>query len=97
MSLTNAERQARHRAKVAAGEPVTKFKRPAGPRGRPAKWRAAIDTLTELLDEYQAWRDRIPEALADGDMATRLDDLLALRELVEQLEAAELPKGFGRD
>jgi hypothetical protein len=30
-------------------------------------------------------------------MAERLDTVLELRDLVEQLEAAELPWGFGRD
>jgi hypothetical protein len=30
-------------------------------------------------------------------MAERLDTVLELRDLVEQLEAAELPRGFGRD
>jgi hypothetical protein len=29
--------------------------------------------------------------------AERIDEALELRELVEQLEAAELPRGFGRD
>jgi hypothetical protein len=30
-------------------------------------------------------------------MAERLDTVLELRDLVEQLEAVELPRGFGRD
>jgi hypothetical protein len=30
-------------------------------------------------------------------IAQRLDDLLELRDGVDQLAAAELPKGFGRD
>ncbi len=58
---------------------------------------AGRNRLAELLDEWQAWRDRLPEPLTDTEMANRLDELLALRELVEQLEAAELPRGFGRD
>jgi hypothetical protein len=29
--------------------------------------------------------------------AQRIDDVLALRDLVEELDAAELPRGFGRD
>jgi len=35
--------------------------------------------------------------LADSAVAERLDTILELRDLVEQLEAAELPRGFGRD
>jgi hypothetical protein len=35
--------------------------------------------------------------LQDSKIADRLDELLTLRNLVDQLAAAELPKGFGRD
>jgi antitoxin component HigA of HigAB toxin-antitoxin module len=72
---------------------VTKARQPS----RPARWAAAIAALTTILDEYQAWRDRLPEAIGSTSMAERLDDLLGLRDLVEQLAEAELPKGFGRD
>ena len=36
-------------------------------------------------------------SLVDSALADRLDAVLELRELVEQLDAVELPKGFGRD
>jgi hypothetical protein len=35
--------------------------------------------------------------MADSAITDRLDAVLELRDLVEQLDAAELPKGFGRD
>jgi hypothetical protein len=35
--------------------------------------------------------------VADSAIAERLDTVLELRDLVEQLEAVELPRGFGRD
>jgi hypothetical protein len=35
--------------------------------------------------------------LADSGLADRLDELLQLRVLVDQLDAAELPRGFRRD
>jgi hypothetical protein len=35
--------------------------------------------------------------LADSVIADRLDELLHLRDAVDQLAAAELPQGFGRD
>jgi hypothetical protein len=53
--------------------------------------------LLAILDDYQAWRDGMPEGVASSATAEKLDAVLELRELVEQLEAAELPKGFGRD
>ncbi len=45
----------------------------------------------------QEARDNMPEALADGAYATKLDKVLALREHVEALIAADLPLAFGRD
>jgi hypothetical protein len=56
-----------------------------------------VETLAELLDGFQDWRDNLPAGLADSDIAQRLDDVLELRDLVDQLAAADLPKGFGRD
>jgi hypothetical protein len=56
-----------------------------------------VETLADLLDDYHAWRDSLPARLADSAIADRLDELLHLRDLVDTLAAAELPKGFGRD
>jgi hypothetical protein len=53
--------------------------------------------LLDCLEAYQGWRDGLPASLTDSAIADRLDEVLALRDLGEQLEAAELPKGFGRD
>jgi hypothetical protein len=39
----------------------------------------------------------MPPGLAESTTAQLIDEVLALRDLVEQLQAAELPKGFGRD
>ena len=52
-----------------------------------------METLADLIEDYQAWRDSLPPSLA----GSTLDELLTLRDLVDQLAAAELPKGFGRD
>jgi hypothetical protein len=39
-----------------------------------------------------------PRGGLSGPTADRLDEVLQLRDLVEQLEkAAEVPRGFGRD
>jgi hypothetical protein len=59
---------------------------------------AIIGRQTKGYEEpYQARRDNLPPGLADSASAGRLDEVLALRDLVDQLAAAELPKGFGRD
>jgi hypothetical protein len=97
MALSNAERQARFRAARAAGVKPVRYRRPADRRSRPRIWTDAIAALHGCLDAYQAWRDSLPENLAEAAIGAKLDELLELREHVEALEAADLPKGFGRD
>jgi len=72
------------------------YRRPADRRSRPQRWADATETLTTVLDEYQAWREHLPASLAEAAIAERLDAVLELRELVDQLASADLPKGFGR-
>jgi hypothetical protein len=97
MALSGAERVARWRARHAEGKPSVRYRRPADRRARPQRWADAVAELAELLDGYQAWRDSLPASLLDGELAQRLDDVLALRELVDELGGADLPRGFGRD
>jgi hypothetical protein len=95
-ALTVAERQARFRAKQASGAKPLHYRRPADRRSRPQLWADAVATLTACLDGYQHWRDSLPENLDQSALAQQLDGVLELRELVEELAAADLPKGFGR-
>jgi hypothetical protein len=46
--MTDAERQARHRAARADGAPVISMRRPADHRGRGRRWRDAVAELAEL-------------------------------------------------
>jgi hypothetical protein len=97
MALTGAERMARLRERQRAGEKLVRFRRPKDRRSRPQQWQEAVGTLLDCLDAYQAWRDNLPAGVADNAIAERLDTVLELRDLVDQLEAVELPRGFGRD
>jgi hypothetical protein len=56
-----------------------------------------VQTLAKLLDRFQEWRDNLPPSLANSATAEALDAVLELRGSVEELQAVELPKGFGRD
>jgi hypothetical protein len=56
-----------------------------------------VQTLADLLDQFQEWRDKLPSSLANGATAEALDAVLELRGHVEELQAVDLPKGFGRD
>ena len=97
MALSDAERARLYRERHKGGAPSVRYRRPADRRSKPKRWDDAVQTLLDLLDGYQAWRDNLPPGVADSAIAERLDAMLELRELVEQLQAAEPPKGFGRD
>ena len=105
-AATPAERsaapiRARRKAAVAAAPtkpPVAvQCRRPADRRSRPQQWADAVQTLADLLDRFQEWRDNLPSSLANSATAEALDAVLELRGYVDELQAVELPKGFGRD
>ena len=103
-AATPAERSAAYRARrkvTAAAAPtkpvVVRYRRPADRRSRPERWADAVQTLVDMLDRFQTWRDNLPSSLADSPTAEALDAVLELRGHVEDLQAVQLPKGFGRD
>ncbi len=95
MALTNAERQARYRERRRAGESPLRYRRPADRRSRPQQWNDAVQTLLALQDQYREWRDGLPASLAESVTAELLDQVCDLD--LSELEAVELPRGFGRD
>ncbi len=97
MALSDAERAARYRERQKAGKPAVRYRRPADRRSRSERWADAVQALVDMLDDYELWRDNLPPSLAESATAERIDAVLELRELVEQLQDAQLPKGFGRD
>src|ERR1700712_4403317 len=104
-AATPAERSAAYRARrkaTAADVPakppvVVRYRRPADRRSRPEQWADAVQTLANLLDRFQEWRDKMPPSLTNSTTAEALDAVLELRGHVEDLQAVEVPKGFGRD
>lgn len=66
----------------------------------------AVEALDEIRQEYEEWRDNLPENLAnsalgeklntiaDMDLSSATDDL---EGLLDDVEGAEMPLGFGRD
>jgi hypothetical protein len=56
-----------------------------------------VQTLADLLHRFQEWRDNLPSNLANSATAEALDAVLEQRGCVEELQAVELPQGFGRD
>lgn len=97
-----AERQRAYRARVAASvtdrpDQMTTGKRKARPLSRPAKLAVILQVAEELLAEYQQWRNKLPEALADTEQAESLDETIELLEqTIELLGQIQPPRGYGR-
>ena len=51
-----------------------------------------MQTLADLLDRFQEWRDNLPSSLANSATAEALDAVLELRGYVEELQAVDLPR-----
>ena len=92
-ALSNAERQARYRARrlAAEGVPVIRVRRAADRRSRPQRWRDAVSELLALQSEYIAWLDGLPDSLHGSATA---DALQAVADLdLEALATIEPPRG----
>jgi len=87
-AMTEAERQARHRATRAAGAPVIR-------RGRAQHWNDSVATLVALQADYAAWPEAMPDAIRDSTTGEALQAVVDL-DLGERI-AIQPPRGFGRD
>ena len=92
-ALSNAERQARHRARqqAEASTWTIRYRRPADRRSRPQRWNDAVAELLALQAEYTAWADALPDTTTAEALQTIAD--LDLAELAD----VEPPRGYGRD
>lgn len=94
-AMTDAERQARHRAARAAGVPVVRIRRPVDRRARAQRWQDAVASLVALQGEYAAWLEALPDSLRESATAEALQTICDLD--LSELQAIEPPRGFGRD
>ncbi|MGD0109996.1 MAG: hypothetical protein ABSC06_39155 [Rhodopila sp.] len=96
-ALSDAERQARYRArlKAEAAAPKIRYRRPADRRSRPQRWHDAVAELLALQADYLTWHEALPDSLRD----TATDE--ALQAIVDldltDLAAIVPPRGYGRD
>jgi hypothetical protein len=95
--LSNAERQARYRARREADQaaPVVRYRRPADRRTRGQRWHDTIAGLLTLRAEYAAWYDALPDSLRDTPTAAALQAIVDLD--LDELAAIAPPRGYGRD
>lgn len=96
-ALSNAERQARHRANrvTAPIEVASRPRRPADRRSRPQRWRDAVKELLDLQATYVDWLATLPDGLRASRTAEALEAIVDL-DLAELAEC-EPPRGYGRD
>ena len=93
-ALSNAERQARYRARHQTPAP-TPPRRSSNRQNRPQRWRDAVAELLALQAEYADWLAALPDSLRNSSTADALEaitdlDLAALADI-------KPPKGYGRD
>ena len=95
--LSNAERQARYRARREAHKaaPVVRYRRPADRRTRSQRWLDTVAGLLALQAEYAAWYDALPDSLRDTPTAEALQAIVDLD--LDELAAIVPPRGYGRD
>jgi hypothetical protein len=95
--LSNAERQARYRARREADQPapVVRYRRPVDRRSRLQRWHDAVAGLLALQAEYAAWCDALPDSLRDSATAEALQAIVELD--LDELTAIVPPRGYGRD
>ena len=70
--MTDAERQARHRAARVTGAPLIRTRRPTDRRSRARRWHDAVAELTDLQAQYAAWLAALPTNLQDSVIADAL-------------------------
>ena len=83
--MTLAQRQARRRARLRRQDPPP----------RPQRWATAVAALLDLQEEYYAWLDNLPINLEGSRLAEKLQIIVELD--LEELQAIETPRGYGRD
>lgn len=87
---------------------------------RPARWadatsrarkaledlESALDDLDSVRQEYEEWRDNLPENLQSSALAEKLNEVADLNitdalgdvsSVLDEAEGIDLPRGFGRD
>lgn len=94
--LSNAERQARYRARHKQQSVVIVHpRRPVDRRSRVQRWHDGVAGLIEIQASCAAWLDAMPASLQGTATAEALQAIVDLD--LEALAAIEPPRGYGRD
>ena len=93
--MTPAERQAQRRAKLRRQAPLPPVTPTRRITPRPTRWAAAVAALVDLQGEYRTWLDNLPQSLESAKLADKLQTIVELD--LEELQAIDPPRGYGRD
>lgn len=95
-ALTNAERQARHRARRQAQQSANTSKPPRPRRrSRAKRWNEGLAEMMAVQTECAAWFEALPESLRDSATAAALQEIIDLD--LDAIAAIQPPLGYGRD
>ncbi len=95
-ALSNAERQARYRARRFGQQPAAVSKPPRlARRSRTKRWNDALAELIAVQSECAAWYEALPDSLRDSATAAALQEMIELD--LEAIAAVRPPLGYGRD
>jgi len=96
-ALSNAERQARYRARRLAEQAPAIIKQPRRPprHSRRKRWDDALAVMMAVQAECAAWFEALPESLRDSATAEALQEMIDLD--LDSIAAVRPPLGYGRD
>jgi hypothetical protein len=95
-ALTNAERQARYRARRQTEQSPVIARQPRAPRqSRRKRWDDALAVMMTVQAECAAWFEALPESLRDNATAEALQEMIDLD--LDSIAAVRPPLGYGRD
>jgi hypothetical protein len=95
-ALSNAERQARYRARRLAEQfPAVIEERRPPRQSRQKRWDDALAVMLAVRAECAAWFEALPESLCDSATAEALQEMIYLD--LDSIAAVRPPLGYGRD
>ena len=95
-ALSNAERQARYRARRQAEQAPASVNQPRPSRqSRRKRWDDALAVMMTVQAECAAWFEALPESLRDSATAEALQEMIDLD--LDSIAAVRPPLGYGRD
>ena len=96
IALTNAERQARYRARRRSEHPPAIVRQPRASRQRRRTlWNDALAVMISVQAECAGWFEALPEGPRNSATVEALQEIIDLD--LDSIAAVQPPLGYGRD